>query len=90
MVIICLQRGANLHMTQWMPLPVTVSCTSKIQIGIPFWHWLTRVVLDKGPLNGCVCVCMNAMLYIPSVDEIIQPFSGLVLAECSPSVHNHL
>jgi len=23
---------------------------------VPFWYRLTRVVLDKGPLNGCVCV----------------------------------
>ena len=22
---------------------------------LPFWYPLTRVVLDKGPLNGCVC-----------------------------------
>ena len=38
-----------------MPLPLTVSCFSKIQIGFTFWYWLTRVVLDKGPLNGRVC-----------------------------------
>ena len=25
---------------------------------LPFWYWLTRVVLDKAPLNGCVCVCV--------------------------------
>jgi len=37
-----------------MPLPLTVSCFSKIQIGFTFWYWLTWVVLDKGPLNGCV------------------------------------
>jgi len=42
-------------MAQLMPLPLTVSCFSKIQIGLPFWYRLTRVVLDKGPLNGCVC-----------------------------------
>jgi len=24
---------------------------------IPFWCQLTRVVLEKGPLSGCVCVC---------------------------------
>ena len=24
----------------------------------PFWYWLTRVVPDKGPLNGCECVCV--------------------------------
>jgi len=53
---ICLERGADLHMAQLMPLPLTVSCSSKIQIGSTFWPRLTRVVLDKGPLNGCVCV----------------------------------
>ena len=31
------------------------SCFSKIQIGLPFWYRLTRVVLDKGQLNRCVC-----------------------------------
>ena len=57
-MVICLERGADLHMTQLMPLPLTVSCFSKIQIGLPFWYRLTRVVLDYGPLNGCVCVCV--------------------------------
>ena len=32
-VVICLERGADLHMAQLMPLPLTVSCSSKIQIG---------------------------------------------------------
>jgi len=32
-VVICLERGADLHMAQLMPLPLTVSCFSKIQIG---------------------------------------------------------
>ena len=27
---------------------------------LPFWYWLTRVVPEKGPLNGCVCVCVSA------------------------------
>ena len=35
-VVICLQRGADLHMAQLMPLPLTVSCYSKIQIGFTF------------------------------------------------------
>ena len=132
-MVICLERGADLHMAQLMPLPLTVFCFSKIQIGftflvlahpccprkclimsfgasillvgqqgghpaciklsggvlawlsvwsevqtciwpswchchslslasvksrlvLPFWFRLTRVVLDKGPLNECVCV----------------------------------
>jgi len=33
---ICLERGADLHMAQLMPLPLTVSCFSKIQIGFTF------------------------------------------------------
>jgi len=35
-VVICLERGANLHMAQLTPLPLTVSCFSKIQIGFTF------------------------------------------------------
>jgi len=35
-VVICLERDADLHMIQLMPLPLTVSCFSKIQIGFTF------------------------------------------------------
>jgi len=35
-VVICLGRGADLHMVQLMPLPLTVSCFSEIQIGFTF------------------------------------------------------
>jgi len=35
-VVICLERGADLHMVQLMPLPLTVSCPNKIQIGFTF------------------------------------------------------
>jgi len=35
-VVICPERGANLHMAQSMPLPLTVSCFSKTQIGFTF------------------------------------------------------
>ena len=35
-MVICLERGADLHMAQLMPLPLTVSCSSKIQIGFNF------------------------------------------------------
>ena len=59
-MVICLERGADLHMAQLMPLPLAVSCCSKIQIGLPFWYRLTRVVPEKGPLNVCVCVCVLA------------------------------
>ena len=35
-MVICLERGADLHMAQLMPLPLTVSRFSKIQIGFTF------------------------------------------------------
>ena len=35
-MVVCLERGAGLHVAQLMPLPLTVSCFSKIQIGFTF------------------------------------------------------
>jgi len=37
-VVICLERGADLqlHTAQLMPLPLIVSCSSKIQIGFTY------------------------------------------------------
>ena len=35
-VVICLERDADLHMARLMPLLLTVSCFSKIQIGFTF------------------------------------------------------
>ena len=60
---ICLERGADLHMAQLMPLPLAVSCFSKIQIGFTF------LVLGHLGSPGqsaikrvcvCVCVCVTA------------------------------
>ena len=48
-MVIFLERGADLHMAQLMPLPLTVSCFSKIQIGFfVFWYRLAWVVPEKG------------------------------------------
>ena len=83
-MVISLERGADLHMAQLMPLLLTVSCFSKIDIGLPFWYRLTRVVPDKGPLNGCVCYwhlikwmlrplclfCLTSVLLIISTNEV--------------------
>jgi len=35
-MVVYLERGADLHMAQLMPLPLTVSCFSKILIGFTF------------------------------------------------------
>ena len=55
-VVICLEQGADLHMAQLMPLPLTVSCFSKIQIGFTF---LVPAHLGSPGQRAvkCVCVC---------------------------------
>ena len=35
-MVVCLEQGADLHIAQLMPLPLTVCCFSKIQIGFTF------------------------------------------------------
>ena len=57
-MVICLERGADLHMAQLMPLSLTVSCFNKIQIGFTFLVPAHPGSHGKGPLNGCVCVCV--------------------------------
>ena len=56
-MVICLERDVDLHMAQLMPLPLTVSCFSKIQIAFTFLVLAHPGSPGKGPLNGCVCVC---------------------------------
>ena len=51
-MVICLERGADLHMTQLMPLPLTVSCFSKIQIGFTFPVLANPGSPGKDPPNG--------------------------------------
>ena len=60
-VVICLERSADLHMAQLMPLPLAVSCCSKILIdftfvvpshlGSPGQRAVKRVYV-------CMCVCL--------------------------------
>ena len=36
----------------------------KSRLVLPFWYRLTRVIPKKGPLNGCVCVCVWLIIFI--------------------------
>ena len=62
-MVVCLEQGAYLHIAQLMPLPLTVSCFSKIQIGFTFVV-PAHPVPGKGPLNGCVCVWIMANITV--------------------------
>jgi len=39
--------------SSWCHCHPIISCSNKIQNGLPFWCWLTQVVLEERPLNGC-------------------------------------
>jgi len=56
-VVICLERGADLHMVQLMPLPLTVSCFSKIQTGFTFLVPVYPGSPGQRAVKRCVCVC---------------------------------
>ena len=57
-MVICLERGADLPIAQLMPLPLTVSCSSKIQIGFTF---LVPAHLGRPGQRAVkrVCVCLS-------------------------------
>ena len=58
-MVICLEPGADLHIAQLMPLPLTVSCFSKIQIGFIFLVLAHPGSPGQGPLNGIVVCCLT-------------------------------
>ena len=51
----------------------------KSRLVIPFWYRLTGVVLDKGPLNGCVFSCEIACFYYYFVMSVRLSVSPLVV-----------
>ena len=79
-MVICLERGADLHMAQLMPLTLTVSCFSKIQIGFTFLVPAHPGSPGKGPLIGCVCIVHRyarfslkiAVVQLMNADDIVQ------------------
>ena len=61
-MVICLERGADLHMAQLMPLPLAVSCSSKIQIGFTFLVPAHPGSPRKRAVKRvCVCVCVSTV-----------------------------
>ena len=58
-MVVCLELGADLHMAQLMPLLLTVSCFSKIEIGFTFLVLARLGSPGKRAVKWvCVCVCV--------------------------------
>ena len=64
-MVVCLERGAGcLHMVQLMPLhPKTPSSLAsfKSRLVLPFWYWLTQLILERRPLSGCNSSCTGTL-----------------------------
>ena len=59
-MVICLERCVDLHMAQLMPLPLTVSCSNKIQIGFTFLVPAHLGSPGQGAVKRvCLCVCIR-------------------------------
>jgi len=69
-MVICLEQDEDLHMAQLMPLSLTVSCFSKIQIGFTF-----LVSAHSGSPGQTVvkrvCVCVVIVVVIVIVIIIL-------------------
>ena len=64
-MVFCMERGADLHMAQLMPRPLTVSCFSKIQIGFTFVVPAHLGNPGKGAVKRvCVCVCLSVFFAV--------------------------
>ena len=92
-MVICLGRGADLHMAQMMPLPFTVSCFSKIQIGFTFLVWTHPGNPRQSP-EGCktdvcvsVCTCVYSNQLTESKSDIATKISLSVLMWHAKEMH---
>jgi len=84
--VICLERGADLRMAQLMPLPLTVSCVSKIQIGFAFLAPAHPGSPGKRAVKW-VCVC-NSNIASESQHLTMQYVTRIVVNQHSQSNKN--
>jgi len=67
--------GADLHIAQQMPLPLTISCSSKSRLVLtllvlPFWYLLTRVDPDIFQTSSKAVVCVYVCDYISKMNAV--------------------
>ena len=88
-MVICLECDADLHMAQLMPLPLVVSCFSKIQIGLTFLVPAHPGSPGKRAIKW-VCVCFQSsneiddyrLVFIVSISLLCK-----ILNTCQNEIH---
>ena len=79
-MVICLERGADLHMAYLMPLPLTVSCFSKIQIDFTFLVPAHLCSPGKRAVKRvCVCDSITMSLHVSVVILLMLEISCHVM-----------
>ena len=76
-MVICLERGADLHMAELMPLPLTGSCFSKIQIGFTF-----LVLAHPGSPGQRAIKRMYVCMYVCMLSMALAQSSSGGIAKC--------
>ena len=87
-VVVCLERGADLHVAQLMPLPLTVSCFSKIQIGFTFLvpaHLSSPGQRAIKWVCACICPCWRQLAHSDCEQDsrvLLISVTGTVFIPC--------
>ena len=83
-MVICLERDADLHMAQLMPLPLTVSCFNEIQIGFTFL--VTAHLGSPGKravIRVCVCPQKRVTIINQSINDQYTADNLMLCNECA-------
>ena len=83
-MVICLERGADLHMAQLMPLPLTVSCSSKIQTGFTFLvPAYPGSPGQRAVKRVCVCVCNTPLVNANQLGSLAMMHGHVTMRHCN-------
>jgi len=83
-VVVCLEQGVDLPMAPLMPLPLTVSCFTKIQIGFIFLVAARLCSSGKRAVKRvCVCVCVKNNICETRFSMLCTSCLELTTANCS-------
>jgi len=74
-----LSDGVLAWLSVWSDSLTLASVKSRLFLFLPFWYRLTQVVPEKGPLNGCVCVCVWYIAHGNNNNNSDIPYTSCVL-----------